>query len=145
MLAKHAEEIHLKVPFKENDVEIKKSWLETKLKDKRNPLMIQDPTFKAREDFFMANFRQDRFEKFVKNDHIEEFFDNIDRVYIVQRICKSAYFGASDGKMKSLDDQTGSAERGPVDDQTEPAEENPSVDKTEEVDVGLEKLILILT
>ena len=90
----------------------------------------------------MANFRQDRFEKFVKNDHVEEFFDNIDRVYIVQRICKSAYFGASDGKMKSLDDQTGSAERGPVDDQTEPAEENPSVDKTEEVDVGLEKLIL---
>lgn len=71
VLAKHAEEMHLKVPFKENDVEIKKSWLETKLKDKRNPLMIQDPTFKAREDFFMANFRQDRFEKFVKNDHIE--------------------------------------------------------------------------
>ena len=142
VLAKHAEEMHLKVPFKENDVEIKKSWLETKLKDKRNPLVIQDPTFEAREDFFMANFRQDRFEKFVKNDHIEAFFDNIDRVYIVQRICKSAYFGASDGKMKSLDDQTGSEERGPVDDQTEPAEENPSVDKTEEVDVGLEKLIL---
>lgn len=139
VLAKHAEEMHLKVPFKENDVEIKKSWLETKLKDKRNPLVIQDPTFEAREDFFMANFRQDRFEKFVKNDHIEEFFDNIDRVYIVQRICKSAYFGASDGKMKSLDDQTSSAERGPADDQTEPAEENPSVDKTEEVDVGLEK------
>ena len=45
VLAKHAEEMHLKVPFKENDVEIKKSWLETKLKDKRNPLVIQDPTF----------------------------------------------------------------------------------------------------
>lgn len=129
-------------------------WLETKLKDKRNPLVIQDPSFEARKDFFMANFRQDRFDKFVKNDHIEEFFDNIDRVYIVQRICKSAYFGASDGKMKSLDNQTGSAEKGPADDQTssaerepaddqtEPAEENPSVYKTEEVDVGLEKLIL---
>ena len=154
VLAKHAEEMHLKVPFKENDVEIKKSWLEPKLKDKRNPLVIHHPAFEAREDFFMANFRQDRFDKFVKNDHIEEFFDNIDRVYIVQRICQSAYFGASDGKMKSLDDQTGSAERGPADDQTssaerepaddqtEPAEENPSVYKTEEVDVGLEKLIL---
>ncbi|CAH3023696.1 unnamed protein product [Porites evermanni] len=103
VLAKHAEEMHLKVPFKENDVEIKKSWLETKLKDKRNPLVIQDPTFEAREDFFTANFRQDRFEKFVKNDHIEEFFDNIDRVYIVQRICKSAYFGASDDKTEEVD------------------------------------------
>lgn len=108
MLAKHAEEMHVKVPFEKNDVQIK-SWMESLLEDERieplrrrkylkNPLVIppDDSTYKPKEDYFMANFREDSLDKFVNHQNKEKFFDKIDRVYIVQQICYRATFGSKD-------------------------------------------------
>ena len=102
VLAKHAEEMHVKVPFKKNDVVIK-SWMEKtfggermKSLRKRNPLVVHDTTFEDKEDYFMANFRQDSFNKFINYQNKERFFDKGDRVYIVQQICYRASFGSTD-------------------------------------------------
>ena len=115
VLAKHAEEMHLKVPFKKSDVVIK-SWMASKLanyeriqplrrrKCLKNPLVIppEDSTCEPKEDYFMANFREDSLDKFVNYQNKEEFFDKIDRVYIVQQICSRATFGSDDVGLKKM-------------------------------------------
>lgn len=98
VLSKKAEAMRLKVPFRENDIVIK-SWMEKRFGRgrleslrKRNPLVVQDPTFKEKENYFMANFKKEQLTKYVNYQNREELFDPVDRVYIVQQICYSARF-----------------------------------------------------
>lgn len=90
--------MRLKVPFQENDI-VFKSWMEKRLGDekmqslrRRNPLVVHDSTFEEKENYFMANFKQDQVSKFVNYQNREELFDPVDRVYIVQQICYNARF-----------------------------------------------------
>lgn len=90
--------MRLKVPFQENDIVVK-SWMEKTLGDermqslrKRNPLVVQDPTFKETENYFMANFKMEYLTKYLSHNKREELFDTVDRVYIVQQICYNARF-----------------------------------------------------
>ena len=69
-----------------------------KTKCLKNPLVIlpEDTKYEPKEDYFMANFREDSLDKFVNYQNKEKFFDKIDRVYIVQQICSRATFGSKD-------------------------------------------------
>lgn len=98
VLSKKAEAMRLKVPFKENDIVVK-SWMEKTLGNermqslrKRNPLVVQDPTFKEKDNYFMANFKMEYLTKYLSHNKKEELFDTFDRVYIVQQICYNARF-----------------------------------------------------
>lgn len=59
---------------------------------RRNPLIVQDSTLEEKGSFFMANFKEAEVTKFVNHHNKAEFFDNIDRIYIVQQICFNARF-----------------------------------------------------
>lgn len=98
VLAKKAEAMRVKAPFQENDILIK-SWMEERLGSdrmeslrKRNPLIVHDSTIVDKGNFFMANFTRENVTKFVNHQNKETFFDNVDRVYIVQQICGGARF-----------------------------------------------------
>lgn len=98
VLSKKAEAMRLKVPFQENDISFQ-SWIEKRLGSdrmeslrRRNPLIVHDSTLEDKGNYFMANFQQESITKFVNHQNKETFFDNVDRVYIVQQICGSARF-----------------------------------------------------
>ena len=98
VLAKRAEAMRLKLPFQENDI-VFKSWVETRLGDarmqslrRRNPLVIHDPTFQEKGNFFMAKFKEAKLTKFLNYQKEDELFDDVDRIYIVQQICYNARF-----------------------------------------------------
>jgi len=59
--------------------------------------VVHDPTFEERKDHFMANFRQDSLTQFIsrnpdKKKPPRDFFDKVDRIYIVEHICYNARF-----------------------------------------------------
>lgn len=98
VLAKKAEAMRLKVAFQENDI-VFKSWVEKRLGDermqslrRRNPLVVQDPTFEEKGNYFMANFKEESLTKFLNYQNRDELFDDVDRIYIVQQICYNARF-----------------------------------------------------
>ena len=88
--------MHIKVPFQENKVGDKASRIMELLR-RINPLVVHDPTFEERKNHFMANFRQDSLTQFIsrnpdKEKRSREFFDKVDRIYIVEHICYNARF-----------------------------------------------------
>lgn len=98
VLSKRAEAMRLKVPFQENDIMFR-SWMEKRLGDnmmqslrRRNPLVVHDPTFEEKGNYFMANFKEVHLTKYLNHQSREELFDPVDRVYIVQQICYNARF-----------------------------------------------------
>ena len=83
--------MRIKMPFKKNEARHESRVI--KLLRRINPLEVHDPTFKPKEDYYMANFRKDNLKKFHNHQNKETFFDKVDRAYIVQHICYNAPFG----------------------------------------------------
>ena len=81
--------MHVKVPFKTVSDEGSNQSKIIKFLKRINPLEIQDDN----KGYFMANFRQDSFDKFINHDNKDNFFDKVCRIYIVQQICYNSHFG----------------------------------------------------
>ena len=92
--------MNLKAPIQPNDIEITPWYAKIPggqtlrdLWEKKNPMVIQDPTVIDKPDFFMAPFRKEHLDKYIGYQDHANFFGTSDRHYVIQRILYSAKFG----------------------------------------------------
>lgn len=64
-----------------------------KLLNKINFLVVKDFKLKDKLKYFMVDFREDRIFMFFNYDSKEKFFEDVDCVYIVQKIFFRIFFG----------------------------------------------------
>ncbi|XP_032221070.1 anoctamin-3 isoform X2 [Nematostella vectensis] len=99
VLAATAEEMMMKSPIRDSDIEIK-SWSEKHLSEEfvtsirsRDPLKIHDSCITPPKKQFVAYFRKDHLEQFVGYHDKNTFFSAAERSRMTERICSQQRFG----------------------------------------------------
>ncbi|KAJ7340370.1 Anoctamin-4 [Desmophyllum pertusum] len=98
-LSSTAEEIMMKMPIKESDIQTK-NWYEKhvgqnirNMVDRNNPFEIHDSSIINRRNYFMGYFRKDRLELYVGHQNKDTFFSRTERSRMVEQICNQVRFG----------------------------------------------------
>ncbi len=79
-----AEDMKMKMPIQENDVEIK-TWFESSLPylygmyRKYDPFIVVDRKVKQEPNFFVATFDKARLKDYIGSSNEEEFFSSAER------------------------------------------------------------------
>ncbi|EDO48048.1 predicted protein [Nematostella vectensis] len=86
-LSSKAEELMLKAPLQENDIDLKTTG--EKIFD---PFRIKDSSIPEKPKCFMAYFKERKVDKYMGKAEPEKMFTALDRHYVVQRICYATRF-----------------------------------------------------
>eukprot|EP00794_Sanderia_malayensis_P008843 gene8843-9791_t len=98
LLCDIAEDMHMKMPIQENDVEIK-TWFEKHLPSVNNaikrsdPFVVRDKTVKEEPNFFVATFHKNRLRDFIGSSDQTEFFSSAERSRLVYYVLEQIKFG----------------------------------------------------
>ena len=81
-LCQEAQEMRVKMPTKENDIDIrpwyqKTSWY-AHLAD-CNPFKVKNSTFEKEKDYFVADFCKEKLQKYSNHDNRDRFFTSSER------------------------------------------------------------------
>lgn len=98
-LVRTAEEMLLKMPIKDSDIDIK-SWAEKHLSEElvesindHDPFKVRDSHIPPPRRQFVAAFRKDHLDQFLGHHDKTTFFNPTDRSRMVERLCLQASFG----------------------------------------------------
>ena len=99
VLANCAENMMMKMPIKEYDIDIK-SWSEKYMSVdvqqtvfRYNPFVIHDSTIPKPKSYFVAYFQKDRLSQFIGGHDKANFFPKPERSRMIENICEKTRFG----------------------------------------------------
>ena len=82
LLCQQAQDMRVKMPTKENDIDIRPWYQKTSwyayLSD-CNPFKVKNSTFEKEKDYFVADFRKEKLQKYANHDNRDRFFTSSER------------------------------------------------------------------